>query len=94
MSGRKRAIALQYGDSDLSPRVVATGAGEIARRILEIAESNQVPIRRDDSLTEVLCRLDVGFEIPPETFRAVAEILAFLYRTDEHWRRKQLEKGA
>jgi flagellar biosynthesis protein len=73
---------------------VATGAGEIAKRILELAKASDIPIRKDDGLTEILCRLDVGFEIPPETYRAVAEILAFLYRCDENWRQKQIEKGA
>ncbi|MCB0325359.1 MAG: EscU/YscU/HrcU family type III secretion system export apparatus switch protein [Bdellovibrionales bacterium] len=91
-SKRKRAVALQYGEGDKAPKVVATGAGEIAKRILELAAENNVPIREDDSLVDILGKLDVGYEIPEETFRAVAEILAFLYRTDEAWRkRKEIE---
>ena len=88
---RKHAVALQYSEGDHAPRIVASGAGEIARRILELAEKNNVPIRNDDTLTDLLAKLDVGFEIPPETYRAVAEILAFLYRTDSEWRKAKTE---
>lgn len=89
---RKQAIALQYANGE-APRVVASGAGEIAERILALAKEHDVPIREDDALADILARLDVGFEIPPETFRAVAEILAFLYRADEEWKRRQEKDG-
>lgn len=85
---RQRAVALQYAEGDKAPHVVATGAGEIARRILELATKNNIPIKRDDSLVDILSQLDLGYEIPQETFRAVAEILAFLYRTDEAWKKR------
>ncbi len=88
---RKRAVALQYAETDHAPRVVASGAGEIAKRILEVAREHKVPIHHDDNLTEVLAKLDIGLEIPPETYKAVAEILAFLYRTDRAWREKKLK---
>ena len=86
---RQRAVALQYAEGDTAPHVVATGAGEIARRILELAAKNNIPIKRDDSLVDILSKLDLGYEIPQETFRAVAEILAFLYRTDEAWKKRK-----
>lgn len=86
---RQRAVALEYAQGERTPRVVAVGAGEIARRIIELARENNVPIRRDDSLIEVLGKLDIGYEIPVETYRAVAEILAFLYRTDESYRKRK-----
>lgn len=86
---RKHAVALQYAEGDGAPKVVATGAGELARRILELARENNVPVREDTSLTEILSQLNVGYQIPPETYRAVAEILAFLYRTDAAWRAKK-----
>ena len=88
---RSRAVALRYTDGDRSPTVVATGAGQIAKRILELAKEHGVPIREDEGLVDILSKLDLGFEIPPETYRAVAEILAFLYRTDESFRQKKLE---
>ena len=86
---RKKAVALAYEEGDKAPRVVASGAGEIAKRILELARENDVPITEDGSLVDLLAKLDLGYEIPPETYRAVAEILAFLYRTDELWRKKK-----
>lgn len=91
---RKQAVALRYAEDDNAPRVVAAGAGEIAKRILELAEEHGVPIHRDDSLVEILSKLDLGYEIPPETYRAVAEILAFLYRTDDAWRKKKQKSGS
>lgn len=86
---RKQAVALRYADTDRAPRVVATGAGELAKRILELAKEHGVPVRQDDTLVEILAKIEVGHEIPPETYRAVAEILAFLFRTDIAWRRKK-----
>ena len=86
-SKRKQAVAIRYAEGDRAPKVVAAGAGEIARRILELAEQHQVPIEENDTLVEILSKLDIGYEIPQETYRAVAEILAFLYRTDEAWRK-------
>lgn len=90
---RQRAVAIRYSQEDESPRVVATGAGEIAKRIIALAKEHGVPIRQNDSLVDILSKLHVGYEIPPETYRAVAEILAFLYRTDAAWRKRFKEKG-
>ena len=86
---RQHAVALRYAEEDRAPRVVASGAGELAKKILELAQQHGVPVRKDDSLTDVLARLDLGCEIPLETYRAVAQILAFLYRTDIAWRKKK-----
>lgn len=86
---RRQAIALRYAEGDRAPKIVASGAGEIARRILELAEQHGVPVKRDDGLVEILSKLDLGYEIPAETYRAVAEILAFLYRTDAEWRKRK-----
>ncbi len=86
---RQRAVALRYSEGDKAPKIVAVGAGEIARRILELAAENNIPVQHDDTLVEILSKLDLGYEIPQETYRAVAEILAFLYRTDLEWRRRK-----
>jgi flagellar biosynthesis protein len=79
---RRRATALRYTGSSDAPEVVATGAGEIASRILEAAEAAGVPIRQDPALVEALSKLDVGRTIPPELYVAVAEALAWAYRLD------------
>ncbi len=86
---RDHAVALKYEQGERAPKIVAMGAGEIARRIIELAQQSDIPVHRDDSLVELLSKLKVGREIPPETYRAVAEILAFLYRTDDAWRKRK-----
>jgi flagellar biosynthesis protein len=81
---RLRATALRYDpDSDGAPRVVATGAGEIARRILEIAREAGVPVREDPALAEALSRLELDQEIPSELYKAVAEVLVWAYNLDK-----------
>ena len=77
-----RATALRYTEGDNSPEVVATGRGEIARKILEAAEEAGVPVRKDPALVEALAKLDVGQSIPPELYVAVAEALVWAYRLD------------
>lgn len=76
------AIALRYepkgGDS--APRVLASGKGAAAEQILRLAQQHDIPLRRDPALAEALSGLDLGASIPPELFRAVAEILAFVYQ--------------
>ena len=80
---RTRAAALRYrADRDAAPRITAAGQGLVAEKILEVAVAAGVPVQHDPGLAEVLSRIDPGEEIPPETYRAVAEVLAFLYRVD------------
>ena len=79
----KTAIALRYDpaqERDDAPRVVASGAGCVADEILRIARENDIPLRQDPALARALATLDVGQTIPPELFRAVAEVLAFIYK--------------
>lgn len=83
-----RAVALRYSGDDDLPRVVAGGAGEIARRIIELAEEHKVPIFESDSLSTLLSQVKPGGTIPEESFEIVAEILCFLYHTDKEWRAK------
>jgi flagellar biosynthesis protein len=76
-----QAVALRYRpDTDKAPLVVAKGRGHVAEKILQLARSHQVPIREDKDLVQVLGLLDLNEAIPPEAYKAVAEILAFLYR--------------
>ncbi|HEX2588849.1 MAG TPA: EscU/YscU/HrcU family type III secretion system export apparatus switch protein [Gaiellales bacterium] len=79
MSQRKRAAALRYDGRD-APRVVATGRGLVAEKILDAAREAGVPLREDPVLMEALATLELEQEIPPELYRAVAEALAWAYR--------------
>ena len=78
---RKKAAALRYmPDKDKAPRVVAKGTGAIAERILAIAKEHNIPLRDDPQLVEVLSALDLYQEIPTDLYKAVAEVLAFVYK--------------
>jgi flagellar biosynthesis protein len=78
---RARAVALRYERGDApAPRVTAKGAGELAQRILALAREHDVPVREDPDLLALLAACDLGVEIPPELYHAVAELLAFLHR--------------
>lgn len=80
---QKRAVALRYDPArDKAPKVVAKGKGRTAEQILALARKNAVPVREDPTLVQVLSRLKVDQEIPPEVYRAVALILAFLNRVN------------
>ncbi|MFA5536021.1 MAG: flagellar biosynthesis protein FlhB [Bacillota bacterium] len=77
------AVALQYqsGLKDRAPILLAKGAGTIAARIKEKAAEHQIPIMEDKPVARFLYQhVDIGQEIPPELYQAVAEILAILYR--------------
>jgi flagellar biosynthesis protein FlhB len=76
------SVAIQYelGGSG-APKVIAKGKNYLARRIREIAMSNEIPIVENPPLARALyAAVDVGQEIPPHLYRAVAEILAYLFR--------------
>jgi len=76
-----QAVALHYDrQPESSPKVVATGRGDLAEQIIAAAKVAGVDIVQDPDLLEVLGRVPVGEEIPAELFQAVAEILAFIYR--------------
>ena len=82
MSKKKaKAVALKYEtEKDAAPRVVAKGGDFIAEKIIETARAHNVPLYEDKNLVQVLEALDLDTEIPPELYRAVAEVLAFIYR--------------
>lgn len=81
MDRRKKVAALKYRPTeDAAPKVVAKGSGWLADKILEVAKEHHVPLKQDSQLVEVLSSIDLNREIPPELYKAVAEILAFVYR--------------
>ncbi len=76
----RKAAVLQYKHQiDRAPKLVAKGKGVVADRILELARKHRIPIEKDPALVEVLSRLDIDQEIPPELYRAVAQVLAYVY---------------
>ena len=79
----KQAIALEYDPDDMAPRVIASGRGVLAEKIIEKAKESDVPIHRDDKLADTLSRLEIGEMIPPELYEVVAEILVFVDSMDK-----------
>ncbi len=75
----RTAIALEYNPnvSD-APRVVASGKGLVADKIIEEAKKADVPVHKDSKLAGTLSKLEIGEMIPPELYEAVAEILVFV----------------
>jgi flagellar biosynthesis protein len=78
-SPQSTAVALRY-DGRGAPRVTAKGRGEVAERILALAREHRVPVREQAELVQLLALVDLGEEVPPQVYRAVAEVIAFAYR--------------
>lgn len=77
---RKKAVALRYDPlKDRAPKVTAKGAGEVAERIIQVAREHDIPVKDDADLVEVLSKLEIEKEIPPDIYVVVAELLAFVY---------------
>lgn len=82
--GFKKAVALKYDPlQSEAPVVAAKGTGLLAERILELAREHDIPVQEDAALVEVLSKLDLDRQIPPELYTLVAEILSFIYRSDK-----------
>ncbi len=78
---KKKAVALNYDEKrDSAPKVIAKGKGLIAERIIELAKKHGIYTYADPDLVEVLSAVDINSEVPEELYRAVAEVLAFVYR--------------
>ena len=75
---KKTAVELEYEKGDTAPKVIASGRGYIADRIIKTAEENAVPVHKDEKLAKSLSLLDVGEYIPPELYSIVAEVLVYV----------------
>ncbi|MBU1057425.1 MAG: EscU/YscU/HrcU family type III secretion system export apparatus switch protein [Proteobacteria bacterium] len=85
----EKAVAILYDEQKgSSPKVVASGKGEIARRIIETAREAGVHIQEDPNLVELLSKIKLGDEIPTELYQTVAEVLAFVYQVNEKFKNK------
>lgn len=72
---KNKAVALKYNaEQNFAPVVIASGYGEVAERIIDIAEQRGIPVYRDDSAASMLCMLEVGTTIPEDMYQLVAAI--------------------
>ena len=83
---RDQAVALEYNSTEELPVVTASGVGEIARQIIEVAQENKVPIHKNQELAGLLSSSPLGDSIDPATFQLVAEVISFLYHAEVEWR--------
>lgn len=87
----KKAVALKY-DYDTAPKVVAKGEGQVADKIIEIAEEHGVTLYQDSELVKLLSRIEVDEEIPSNLYQAVAVVLSFVFQLngkDKEFREQQ-----
>lgn len=75
---KKQAVAISYEMGEEAPKILATGKGEIAERLILAAKKADVPIYEDEALAKTLGKLEIGDRIPPELYDVVAEILVFV----------------
>ncbi len=76
----EKAAALKYDHGiDKAPKLVAKGSGKLAEKIIELARAHGIAVKEDPDLVEFLSVIDLYQEIPPELYKAVAEILVFVY---------------
>lgn len=80
---RLEAIALSYEAGDEAPKVIATGRGYVAEKILDKAREANVPIHKDEKVANALADLPLGEYIPKELYEVVAEILVFVGDMDK-----------
>ena len=80
---KKTAVALEYTSGEQAPKVIASGRGYLADKIIDVAKDVNVPIHKDEKLVRSLSVLDIGEYIPQELYSIVAEVLVFVDDMDK-----------
>lgn len=88
---KKAAVALSYDVEDTAPRIVASGRGILADKIIDKANEANVPIHEDKKLANTLAKLEIGDCIPPELYGVVAEVLVYVDKMESI--KSKLEKS-
>ena len=79
---QQTAVVIAYGAGEAAPRVVAKGKGLIAEQIMERARTAGVFMHESKELVALLMQVDLDRQIPPQLYRAIAELLAWLYHIE------------
>jgi len=80
----KKTVALKYNqNTDQAPKIIASGKGSIAEQIIKKAREENIPIKEDNDVVQVLAELNIGDEIPEELYTVIAEILSFFYELED-----------
>lgn len=83
MDKGKQAVALSYDVADAAPRIIASGKGYLAQKIIDKAKEHEIPLHQDTKLANTLSKLEIGDAIPAELYEVVAEILVFVDRMEK-----------
>ena len=90
ISSNKSAVSLKYKKGrDSAPKVTAKGQGWVAEKIIRMAQENNIPIREDKDLLNLLSEIDVGQEVPDSLYKIVAELLAWVYQLNQNYDQSQ-----
>ena len=89
----KTAVALEYDPTDEAPKILASGKGFLAEKIIEKAKEAEIPLHKDERLAKTLSKLEIGDYIPKELYQVVAEILLFVDRMDKIKEKETLHAG-
>ncbi|MFQ5715989.1 MAG: EscU/YscU/HrcU family type III secretion system export apparatus switch protein [Nitrospinales bacterium] len=85
----KSAVVLKYNaETNPAPKVTAKGKGLIGEKIIALARENNIPIKKDPDLVQLLSQVDVGQAIPSSLYQVVAELLAFVYEVNKEYQNK------
>ena len=79
----KTAVALSYDPDDKAPKIIASGHGVLAEKIIKKAGEEHIPLHKDDKLAATLSKLEINDYIPSELYEAVAEVLVFVDKMDK-----------
>ena len=87
---RKSVVSLKYKKgNDYAPKITAKGKGWVAEKIIKMAHENNIPIREDRDLLNLLSEIDVGQEVPESLYKVVAELLAWVYQLNQNFQQSQ-----
>jgi flagellar biosynthesis protein len=78
----QNAVALAYNTNQTMPSVIAKGSGLVAEAIISRAKESGVFVHESKELVSLLMQVDLDQQVPPALYRAVAELLAWLYRIE------------
>ena len=87
-----KAAALKYDkEKGSAPKVVAKGKGSSAQKIISLAKENNLPIKKDEDLVELLSKVELDKEVPENLYKAVAEVFVFVYKMTNETRDVQTQ---
>ncbi len=77
---KEKVVALKYDkEKNQAPIVAAKGEGKTAQKIIQIAKENGIPLKKDEDLVELLSKVELDKEVPPQMYKAIAEVFSFIY---------------